>query len=256
LRRLLAKVYFRLARPHKGVLCLQAGGTEARFYIRTSAELRNLDPAGAFQDERPILEHVLRTLEGGGTFYDIGSNVGLYSILAAKALGDRGTVIAFEPHGEACAHLRSNVELNGLTNMRVYQNALGRIPARAKLYHGRGNADSSLVAPRGDVDLGYEVVEVVRGDDFVLSQALPLPRAVKIDVEGYEHEVIQGLRSTLASVECELVCCEIHPGLLPPLVTPQAVLDGLLSLGFRQIATRVRKDTLHALAHRTARGST
>lgn len=256
LRRVLGKVYFRLARPHDGVLRLEAAGTEGRFYIRTPAELRNLDPAGAFQDERWILEHVLRTLERGGTFYDIGSNVGLYAVLVAKALGERGRVIAFEPFTEAFAHLRSNVELNRLTNVRLFRNALGQFPMQGRLYRGGGNADSSMVIPPSGVDLGYELVGVVRGDDLVRSHSLPLPRAVKIDVEGYEHEVIQGLRSTLAEPECQVVCCEIHPRLLPPSTTARDVLDTLKSLGYTQISVRPRKDTLHAIAHRAAQGST
>jgi FkbM family methyltransferase len=256
LRRTLGKVYFRLARPHDGVVRLEAAGTEARFYIRTPAELRNLDPAGAFQDERSILEHVLRTLEGGGTFYDIGSNVGLYAVLVAKALGERGGVIAFEPFSEAYAHLQCNLELNGLTNVHLFRKALGQFPTQGRLYRGGGNADSSLVVPPSGVDLGYELVDVVRGDDLVISQKLPLPRAVKIDVEGYEYDVIQGLRSTLAERGCELVCCEIHPRLLPPSITTKDVLDALESLGYGQISIRPRKDTLHAIAHRAGHGST
>jgi len=254
LRRVLGKVYFRLARPHSGVASLEVAGTKARFYIRTPAELRNLDPAGAFQDERWILEHVLRILERGGAFYDIGSNVGLYAVLVAKALGERGEVIAFEPSSEAYAHLRSNVELNRLNNVRLFQNALGRLPTQGRLHRGGGNADSSLVVPPSGVDLGYELVSVVRGDDLVLCHHLPLPRAVKIDVEGYEHEVIQGLRSTLAEPECQFVCCEIHPGLLPPSTTTKDVLEALESLGYTQITVRPRKDTLHAIAERATQG--
>ena len=94
----------------------------------------------------------------------------------------------------------------------------------------------------------HQVVEIVAGDGFREAEKLPIPRVVKIDVEGYEYQVLQGLQSTLAQPPCELLCCEVHPKFLPRGVAPQVILSFVKSLGFRSMGTHSRYDTFHLLA--------
>jgi hypothetical protein len=82
---------------------------------------------------------------------------------------------------------------------------------------------------------------VEKGDRLVAEEHLPLPRAVKIDVEGNEYAVIQGLRHTLAQPVCKMVCCEIHPHLLPASVHAESILELLKSLGFAHIDRQGRE---------------
>ena len=92
-------------------------------------------------------------------------------------------------------------------------------------------------------------MEIAQGDELAAAEKLPTPRVVKIDVEGYEHAVIQGLRHTLSDPVCEMICCEIHPSMLPAGVTPDAVLDLVERLGFKQIQQFPRWDkTSHIIA--------
>ena len=65
-----------------------------------------------------------------------------------------------------------------------------------------------------------------------------MPRLVKIDVEGAEYGVIRGLSGTLSHPSCRMVCCEIHPPLLPSGVTQDAVLALLRDLGFDKMEVR------------------
>ena len=98
-----------------------------------------------------------------------------------------------------------------------------------------------------------QVVEIAQGDELVATEKLPTPRAVKIDVEGYEHAVIQGLRRTLSEPACEMICCEIHPSMLPAGITPEAVLNLVDSLGFKRIQQFPRWDkTFHIVARKAA----
>ncbi len=247
LRHIARNLYYRWARPRDGVLRIEVGGVDAKFYVRTPGELRVVDPAGETQGERHILEHLMATLRAGDVFYDIGANVGLYTVLLAKTLGDQGQVIAFEPGREAYQHLQDNLTLNHLSNVRTFRKALGERAGEAELYTGDENGHSSLLRHPSGTDLGTEAVEVAVGDQFIGTEHLPLPRAVKIDVEGYEYAVLTGLRSTLAQPVCELVCCELHPTLLPPGVTPQRILELLESLGFRTTDVRSRNETYHAV---------
>jgi FkbM family methyltransferase len=161
-------------------------------------------------------------------------------------------VIAFEPNTESYEHLQDNLVLNGIRNVRSFRKALGERNSEGKLYQGEENADSSLVAPILGSDGRCQPVEIVAGDSFRQAQGLPIPRVVKIDVEGYEYCVLQGLRATLMQASCELVCCEVHPNFLPKEATTEMILSFVRSLGFARLDTYPRYDTLHLVARRSS----
>jgi FkbM family methyltransferase len=251
LRPLLKNWYFWWARPSDGIVRIEVNGVEARFYVRTPGELRNLDPVGGAQAEFPILEKLLSLLSTGGVFCDIGSNVGLDAILAAKKLGKQGRVLAFEPYSEAFSHLQDNIKLNGVTNITAFNKAVGEAHGTAQLNRGEENADSSLVRSPTGRDLGHETVEVISTDEFIGAEQLPVSHIVKIDVEGHEHSVLKGLSRTLSQPSSELACCEVHPSLLPPDISPQSIPAVLGSLGFQHIEACPRKDTFNVFASKT-----
>lgn len=221
---------------------LEIGGISGRFYVRNYRELRILDAVEI--GERAVLELLINSLEYGDVVYDIGASIGLYSVLLAKVVGDRGTVIAFEPEKQSYLHLLDNLNLNGLTGVRCLQKALGEEAGEGKLFVRDGVSCPTLLAPPKSGRTGQvtcERVEVENGDRLVAAENLPLPRAVKIDVEGHEHAVIQGLSHTLAQPACKLVCCEIHPHLLPACVHAKSILELLKSLGFARIDRQGRE---------------
>jgi len=252
LRPILRKWYYWWARPRDGIVRLELAGTSAQFYVRTPEELRLLESAGGAGGEQRVLERLVTSLKPGEVVFDVGANVGLYTVLLAKVVGEGGQVIAFEPEGQTYAHLLDNLKLNSLTNVRCFRKALGERSGQAKLYSGEVIGGASLLhAPEGKGS--GEVVDIVEGDQLVAAENLPLPRAVKIDVEGYEYAVIQGLRRTLAQHACQLVCCEVHPARLPADVKPEAVGDLLRSVGFSRIDTYPRWDkTFHLVADKGA----
>jgi FkbM family methyltransferase len=147
--------------------------------------------------------------------------------------------------------LRDNIELNGVTNITALNKAVGETHGTAQLNMGEENADSSLVRSPTGRDLGHETVEVISMDEFIGAEQLPVPHVVKIDVEDFEYSVMQGMRRTLAEPACKLVCCEVHPSLLPPEISPQSIPAVLGSLGFQYIDACPRKDTFHVFASKT-----
>jgi FkbM family methyltransferase len=198
---------------------------------------------------------LITTLCPGDVVFDIGSHFGQYVIPLARAVGTHGQVFAFEPEGQACERLRSHIALNGLVNVRVFQTALGDVNQHGELYVG-GSACPSLIPHEDDPQQlsVSEAVEIVRGDWLVNAEGLPIPRAVKIDVEGSEYSVLRGLESTLTHPACELLCCEIHPALLPCDIAPEGIARFVDSVGFSQIVSLPsHHNNIHVVARKRGR---
>jgi FkbM family methyltransferase len=245
-RSTLGRLYRWCFAPGGGEHTLSVAGETARFYVYSKSSIEALNSLGG---ERPTLEFLIGKLRDGDCVYDIGAATGLYTVFLAKAVGERGKVLAFEPEDHTYERLREHLDLNQLTNVRAFKVALGDAEGNVCLKLGEvaGSARiiGSAVASKGGP---VEWIRVVEGDKFAEAEKLPMPRAVKIDVEGYEFAVIRGLSRTLAQPQCEVVCCEVHPQLLPTSVTPEKVLDLLKSLGFRRIEIQPRTRDFHAWA--------
>ncbi len=251
---ILKKLYYRWAGPADGVLRLNLGGIDASFYAQTAGEFRTLESVCAGGEEQ-FLSVLASSLREGDVFYDIGSNIGLYAIPVAKLVGTKGQVIAFEPQSGNYDRLQAHVQLNGLTNVRAFRKALGEANGNSRLLvAGSRNAHSRLVNWDQERGTGTQWVDVVKGDDFCRAENLPRPRVVKIDVEGGEFAVLKGLNDTLGNPACQLLCCEIHPRLLPLEVKPEAVLGVIRSLGFTRIESNSRGTEIHVTARKGTRG--
>jgi len=244
------RLYYRLAAPRQGILRVQGAVSGGTFVTRSAEQLRAVE-AGSSE---PSLELLARFLRPGDTVYDIGSHLGLYSVLLAQIVGPNGTVVAFEPHHETYLQLLQNLRLNELPNVRPFEKALGERSGSEKLYIGGVIANFSLlpggIERSGGGELPFQWVAVVRGDEFVEAESLPIPRAVKIDVEGFEYSVIKGIEKTLAAPECEVACCEIHPRFLPAPVNPAAVVELLRSLGYSRIEGQPGDAPYHVVAYK------
>lgn len=244
------RLYHRLASPRGGVLRVERGGVSAAFITRTPEQLRAVE-AGSMEAS---LELLARSLKRGDTVYDIGSHVGLYSVLLARVVGEEGMVIAFEPHRETYEQLLENVRLNGLTNVRAFQKAVGERNCEEKLYIGEVIANFSLlaggIAGPANREIPFQMVHVVQGDQFAEAERLPIPKAVKIDVEGFEYSVIRGLMRTLSDPRCRTVCCEIHPKFLPPDVKAADISGLLESLGYDRFEAEPGDGPYHLVAYR------
>lgn len=232
---------------------MELHGVSGRFHVRNYRELRILEAVEI--GERDVLELLIQFLKPGDVVYDVGANIGIYSVLLARAAGGRSKVIAFEPERQSYRHLQQNLALNGIRNVQGIQLALGDESGAAQLFVRDGATCPRLAAPPPTGERGRvtsESVKIEKGDHLVAREGLPLPRAVKIDVEGHEHAVIQGMRRTLADPICKLVCCEIHPHLLPPNVTAESIHQLLTALGFSRVSKlhRERDENFFLIANR------
>jgi len=237
LRRSLRKLDFWFSRPRDGVMLVRLGSFDCRFYARTPEQLRMLRKGQAGHWRLGVIELLDRRLRPGDVVYDVGSNIGVCSVFAAKKVSVRGQVLTFEPAPQAHEDLQHNIELNGLSNLCAFELALADFSGHADLFTGEDLLFSSLATARKG-QTRTQTVRVVEGDRFREEMSLAQPNLVMIDVEGCEFAVIRGLRGTLSNPACTAVICEVHPTLLPSGAEPGDVLELLRSCGFTKMDVR------------------
>jgi FkbM family methyltransferase len=136
----------------------------------------------------------------GMVAYDVGANIGYTSLLLAKAVGEAGTVFAFEALPANIERLEQNLALNGLeSRVEVVPSAvvdhLGLVNFLVGRSGSTGKAEGS--AGRGQTQRGILEVAGISLDSFVYSDGRPAPEIVKMDIEGGEIRALPGMRRLL-----------------------------------------------------------
>lgn len=159
--------------------------------------------------EEAVQEILQKHLKAGMTFYDVGANIGLFSLIAARLVGEKGRVVAFEADPEIAGRLREHLARNQFTWARVEERAVWS--GAKTVYFARTNPETSPDRGLGHVvdAAGTETIEVraVALDKFAESERAP--DLIKCDVEGAEAEVFRGAQSLLKEKRPAIVC-EMH----------------------------------------------
>ncbi len=143
-------------------------------------------------DQKAALQRIVRP---GMTVLDVGSNLGLYTVLLSGLVGRTGRVISFEPDPDLYALLIKNCDLNGCANVEAHNLALGSAPSRLVLRKRIFNSGANTLGVENNRYFRTEVeVEVVCIDEFLPELQ---PDLVKIDVQGWELEALRGMQRTL-----------------------------------------------------------
>jgi FkbM family methyltransferase len=183
-------------------------------------------------DVEPEVQTALQEyLRPGMTVYDIGANIGFFSLLAARIVGATGRVAAFEADPEIAARLRENVERNKGAPISVEEKAVWS--SSTPVFFARADAE---VSP--DRGLGHVIdndadksapstirVEAVSVDEYVRQSGAP--DFIKCDVEGAEVEVFRGAEQLLRE-RLPLILCEMHGD-----KNREMLLQTLADLGYR-----------------------
>ena len=162
--------------------------------------------------EQKVKEIFLENIYPGDVVIDVGSNIGDYTLLASKKVGDSGKVLSFEPLSETFLTLNRNLQLNEITNCMFFQKAVGEKPGLANLYKNNlsgtmGFLDSSL---NGQNLIKRDEIEVVTIDDVLTSKHIDVANMIKIDVEGFEYEVLLGCLQSFKENKIKKILCEVH----------------------------------------------
>jgi FkbM family methyltransferase len=143
--------------------------------------------------ERYEADLVQRLLSGDDVFWDVGANVGYFTLVAATALNHRGRIIAFEPGKNAYARLTENLALNPWRNIQVYPVAVTDREGEAVLHLAGDIADSSAnLYQAAAAQAGSEVCRTVSLDHMLKEENFARPVLIKLDAEGAELAVLKG----------------------------------------------------------------
>lgn len=180
-------------------------------------EFRNYYLRAEFQTRRWFVENV----ESDWVVFDVGANVGVYSVLAGRLVTDGG-VYAFEPTSTS-KMLEHNLSVNGVDNVTVVRRAVSNVTERRrdKIYRIWGQAPDE------------ENFDFVSLDDFCESELLDRVDLIKIDVDGFELEVILGARRTLERFR-PAVLVEINDAARTRHNEPSDILRQLAAFGYQR----------------------
>lgn len=149
-------------------------------------------------------------MKEGDIVLSIGANIGYYVLLESRLVGTTGKIYAIEPVSENLELLSYNIKLNNCKNVSTFRLAAGETSGKCKIYTSDHFNRSSLRKEPGVRYIGYEVVDLITIDQFLETREKPC--FVRMDVEGYECNILKGMTETLKKNLALLI--EVHGNLM------------------------------------------
>jgi FkbM family methyltransferase len=185
--------------------------TDMRSYARITGLTRILNlfrksGSGIYEDS--FCKALLGAVRPGDCVWDVGANLGHYTAKLIDLTGDAGIVYAFEPAPACAGRLRQQFS----HRVKILESALGNVETSLPL----AIAENPLGSTHSLCSLSSAAVQVrvTTGDHAISFSEASQPNVIKIDVEGFELEVLEGLEHTLLNPSCRAVFVEVHFGLL------------------------------------------
>jgi len=180
-----------------------------RMRLHFDSELAHLIYCDDFETrERHFMNAFLRP---GDVFVDVGANIGLFSLIAARRVGKSGAVYAIEPAQRTFRRLQDNVKLNDFLNVQCFQSALSDESGEFPFYTSEDGFDAwnSIARPIAGKSISREFIQCVTWDHFARHRALlGKVTMMKIDVEGWETRVLEGARESFSREDAPLLQVE------------------------------------------------
>lgn len=184
---------------------------------------------GEIHELRPFCD----SIKPGMTVIDVGANIGVFTLAAARLVGPRGRVIAFEPLLRNYRYLVSNLVLNNYSHIAAEQMAVTNRDGHLELrVWGPDNVTVDRTRSEGPT---AETITVpcCRLDTYLSQHGIDRVAVIKIDIEGAEVFALEGMQALLRAQPRPRLVLELHPDLLQPLgYTPQEVLADLRRIGY------------------------
>lgn len=150
----------------------------------------------------PEVIHVMtRAIKAGDCVVDAGANVGFFTVLMSKLVGERGRVLAIEPDPRNAQKLRKNLDINSCRNVDMVECAIGRQAGMAPMFRQTDNGQTSLYGDPQTAET--KPIVQVHPLDSILEQRKP--KLIKMDIEGSEADAVETL-----SYKCPVIISEMN----------------------------------------------
>ncbi len=139
---------------------------------------------GSYEYEKRIIFE--RTVREGSIVYDIGANVGFYSLLASELVGKKGKVFAFEPNPRNLYYLKKHLELNKVSNVQILEYAVSD-KNEIIMFDETESPSTGHISSKGNLIVNSVTLDSLTSDGKIL-----LPDFIKVDIEGAESDFLRG----------------------------------------------------------------
>jgi len=157
--------------------------------------------------EQESTKEIKKILNKDDVVLDIGANIGYYVLNEARLIGNSGKVYACEPVPENFKLLEKNIKLNGFTNVETYNIALGNKNKETEMYISEKSNLHSMIRTRNVSDKKIKI-QLLTVDEFLKNKKTP--NLIRMDVEGYEYKILEGMKETLKNKKFSKLFIEIH----------------------------------------------
>jgi FkbM family methyltransferase len=199
---------------------------ERGVYVRIASPKDAMEKALVYGwKEKKEADRFLSFIRPGMTVFDVGSNLGTYSMLAARRVGPNGRVHAFEPTPRVAAKVERNAQLNGFDNIIINQVAVSSEPGMVTFYtHEEDDRNSMGAASETKISVPATTLDL-----YVQNAAVAKVDAMKIDAEGAEVLAFRGGERLLAGEGApDVILLEVSPEALSLMGSTPAELNAIL----------------------------
>jgi FkbM family methyltransferase len=152
---------------------------------------------------------IAQLVQPGMIAYDLGANVGFFSLILAKAVGTKGRVIAFEPVSKNATRIAYNAQLNDLANIVVRTEAISAADGAAAFEPGNFSTMGKLHNQTLTLSATAREIPVRSLDSLIAAGDILPPNFIKVDIEGAEVDCLHGAATTLRQMR-PLLLIELH----------------------------------------------
>jgi FkbM family methyltransferase len=157
-----------------------------------------------------MLHFFAKVVSKGSTVFDVGANIGIYSLLASKRTGADGHVYSFEPSDWAFQRLNENISMNEFKNISVFKVGVSDKKGTASFHVCEDDAYNSIGSTPMQEVKSVKQIDICSIDDICTANNIKRIDIIKIDTEGADLLVLQGARGMLNSADPPIVFCEYN----------------------------------------------